>query len=45
MYIVYDIFYLLNTTLCYVNDLYIESYHNMTNFDNNSLYSFHYYIE
>ena len=45
MYIVYDIYNFLNSTLCYVNDLYIESYRNMTNFDNNSLYSFHYYIE
>ena len=45
MYNVYDIFYLLNSTLCYVNDLYVESYHNMTNFDNNSLYSYRYFIE
>lgn len=45
MYIVYDIFYLLNTTLYYLNDLNIETNHNMTNFDNNSLYSFYYHIE
>ena len=45
MYIVYDIYNFLNTTLCYVNDLYIEGYRNMTNFDSNSLYSYRYFIE
>jgi hypothetical protein len=45
MYIVYDIFYLLNTTLYYLNELYIDTNDNMTSFDNDSLYNYRYFIE
>lgn len=45
MYIILNILKFLNNTLCYINELYVESYHNMTNTYNDSFDIYNYYIQ